>query len=109
MKKPAPIPSRQEILDWLNDNPGQSSKRDIARAFGVTGQAKIELKRILREMQAEGLIEKRSRKFRDPDSLPPVTVLRMLREDSSGDQWAEPAEWSGEGPAPVVLYCAQTG
>ena len=109
MSKPTPIPSRQEILDWLNDNPGQSGKRDIARAFGVSGQAKIELKRILREMQAEGLIEKRSRKFRDPDSLPPVTVLRMLREDASGDQWAEPAEWSGEGPAPVVLFVPKPG
>lgn len=109
MSKAAPIPSRQQILDWLNDNPDQTAKRDIARAFGVKGQAKIELKRILREMEAEGLIEKRRRQFRDPSTLPSVTVLRMLREDSQGDQWAEPAEWTGEGPAPVVLYVRREG
>ncbi|KEP69184.1 ribonuclease R [Thioclava dalianensis] len=109
MNNASQTPSRQQILDWLNDNPGHSAKRDIARAFGVKGPAKIELKRILREMQAEGLIEKRARKFHDPNSLPPVTVLRMLREDASGDQWAEPAEWEGEGAAPSVLFIPKKG
>ncbi|PWE48854.1 MULTISPECIES: ribonuclease R [Thioclava] len=109
MSKPAPIPSRQQILDWLNDNPDQGAKRDIARAFGVKGQAKIELKRILKDMADEGLIEKRRRNFRDPNVLPPVSVLRVMREDSQGDQWAEPAEWGGEGPAPLVLFVPKDG
>lgn len=104
MSKIITIPSRQQILDWLSDNPGQSAKRDIARAFGLKGPAKIELKRMLKELEAEGLIKRRRRRFRDPDTLPPVSVLRVLRADSQGDQWAIPVEWSGDGPPPVVLY-----
>ena len=58
-RKPAPFPSREEILEWLRLNPGAGAKRDIAKAFGIRGADKIELKRILREMQDEGLIERR--------------------------------------------------
>ena len=31
----ARIPSKDEILDWISENPTQTSKRDIARAFGM--------------------------------------------------------------------------
>lgn len=55
------IPSRQEILDWLSEHPGASSKRDIAKAFGIKGPQKVELKRILKQMEDEGLLAKRRR------------------------------------------------
>ena len=31
----ARVPTKQEILDWVADNPTQTSKRDIAKAFGI--------------------------------------------------------------------------
>jgi len=43
------IPSRDQILQWITDNPTQTAKRDIARAFGIKGAARIDLKAILRE------------------------------------------------------------
>ncbi len=46
------FPSKDEILDWIRDNPGAGGKRDIARAFGLKGPARIELKRLLKEMTA---------------------------------------------------------
>ena len=46
------IPSKDEILAWISDNPTLSSKRDIAKAFGIKGADRIELKRILRELLA---------------------------------------------------------
>ena len=46
------LPTPDEILAWLRDNPGQTAKRDIARAFGLKGAAKVELKRLLAEMTA---------------------------------------------------------
>jgi len=51
------LPSREEILAFLAENPGAAGKRDIARAFGITGSAKIALKRVLRELQSEGAVE----------------------------------------------------
>ncbi len=97
------IPSKSEILDWISENPTQTAKRDIARAFGIKGAARIDLKRVLKELEAEGHLEKRKRSYRDPDRLPPVSVLVVTGPDSDGDLFAKPMEWQGEGVEPVVL------
>ena len=66
------IPTKDEILAWISDNPTLTSKRDIARAFGIKGAARIDLKRLLRELEDEGHLQKRRKTYRDPDKLPPV-------------------------------------
>ena len=103
------LPSRAEILDWIAANPGQSAKRDIARAFGLKGAAKIELKALLREMAGEGLIEKKQRRFLEPDGLPPVAVLEVAGPDADGTLWARPAEWTSDTPAPRIEMLARPG
>ncbi len=103
------FPSRDDILNWLNDNPTKGSKRDIARAFGIKGQARIELKRLLKELQGEGLLEKRRKTYRDRDGLPPVSVCRVMAADSDGDLFLGPVEWEGEGDAPRILFIAKKG
>ena len=96
------IPSKDEILQWIADNPGLSAKRDIAKAFGIKGAARIDLKRVLRELEDEGHLEKRKKTYRDPDRLPPVSVLLVNGPDANGDLTAKPLEWQGEGEEPVV-------
>ena len=103
------IPTKKEILDWLADHPGAGAKRDIAKAFGIKGAARIELKRILKEMAEEGLVERKRHNYRDADTLPPVTILQILAEDADGDQFARPLEWEGEGPVPRVLFTPRAG
>ena len=98
------IPSKTEILDWIADNPGQTSKRDIAKAFGIKGAERIELKRVLKQLEDEGHLEKRRKTYRDPEKLPQVTVLQVLEPNADGDLFAKPLEWHGEGPEPRVLY-----
>ncbi|MCU9849518.1 ribonuclease R [Defluviimonas sp. WL0024] len=100
----ARIPSKTEILDWIADNPGLSAKRDIAKAFGIKGGDRIELKRLLKELESEGNLERRRKTYRDPEKLPPVTILAILPPDRNGDQFARPLEWQGEGPEPRVLF-----
>ncbi len=100
----ARIPSKTEILDWIADNPGLTAKRDIAKAFGIKGADRIELKRVLKELEAEGTLERRRKTYRDPEKLPPVTILTILPPDRNGDQFARPMEWQGEGPEPRVLF-----
>ncbi len=100
----ARIPSKTEILDWIADNPGMAAKRDIAKAFGIKGADRIELKRLLKELEAEGTLERRRKSYRDPEKLPPVTILTILPPDRNGDQFARPMEWQGEGPEPRVLF-----
>lgn len=97
------IPTREAVLEWIADNPTLTSKRDIAKAFGVKGAARIDLKRLLRELEDEGLLQKRQKSYRDPERLPPVTVLQVREPDGNGDLFAKPLEWHGEGPEPVIL------
>ena len=97
------IPSKAEILDWISANPALTTKRDIAKAFGIKGAERIELKRVLKELEEEGHLQKRHKTYRDPDRLPPVSVLEVLGPDRNGDLWAKPLEWQGEGAEPKVL------
>jgi len=97
------IPSKAEILQWISDNPTQTAKRDIAKAFGIKGAARIDLKRVLKEMEAEGLLAKRRSSYRDADELPPVAVLQVEAGDADGDLFARPLEWGGKGARPRIL------
>ncbi|SEW30086.1 RNAse R [Aliiroseovarius sediminilitoris] len=97
------IPTKQDILNWISENPTQTGKRDIARAFGIKGAARIDLKRLLKELEAEGHLAKRGKTYRDPDKLPPVAVLRVDAADADGDMYATPMEWAGEGAVPRAL------
>ncbi len=103
------IPSKQEILDWISENPTQSAKRDIARAFGIKGAARIDLKRLLHELEDEGHLAKRKKTYRDADKLPPVSVLEVAELSPDGELMARPLEWQGEGEAPRVLFVAKQG
>lgn len=98
------IPSKQQIMDWVSEHPDANSKRDIAKAFNIKGAQRIELKRLLKELEAEGRLERRSRHYRNPETLPPVTVVELLPPDGSGDLFVRPLDWQGEGPAPAILY-----
>nr|MCU0912189.1 ribonuclease R [Paracoccaceae bacterium] len=103
------IPSKDEILAWISENPTLTAKRDIAKAFGIKGAERIELKRLLKELEAEGTLEKRKRSYRDPDRLPPVSVLQIDGTTADGELLARPLEWQGEGRAPRVLYLPRQG
>jgi len=97
------IPTKDAILEWITENPALTAKRDIAKAFGIKGAARIDLKRILKELEAEGHLEKRSTSTQDPDRLPPVSVLMVTGPDGDGDLFAKPMEWHGVGREPRVL------
>ena len=61
------LPTKAEVLDWIEQNPTLTAKRDIAKAFGIKGAARIDLKRLLKELAEDGHLEKRRKTYRDPD------------------------------------------
>ena len=98
------LPSREQILDFVQNADGKVGKREIARAFSIKGGARIALKRLLAEMADEGLLAGERKKLRKRGSLPPVTVIEVKGRDDDGDLIAEPAVWDGaEGPRPQIL------
>ncbi|MEM6637638.1 MAG: ribonuclease R [Pseudomonadota bacterium] len=103
----AELPTKAAVLAWIADHPHETSKRDIARAFGIKGAQRIDLKRLLKELEVDGQLEKRRKTYRDPEKLPPVSVCEVLPASNDGDLFARPLEWTGEGPEPVILILAR--
>ncbi|MGH6866250.1 MAG: ribonuclease R [Methyloceanibacter sp.] len=104
-KTESKLPSKKEILDFLESSSAHAGKREIARAFGVKGGDRIALKALLRDMADDGLIAGSRRKLTRPGFLPPVTVLDIYTRDADGEFIARPATWDEEahGPAPRIL------
>jgi ribonuclease R len=100
-RKPAGLPSRKQILDFIASSDQPAGKREIARAFGLSGQEKIDLKRLLKDMVDEGLIDSSpGRAFHQSGGVPKVTVLRVQAVDGGGTAWAVPEQWHAETPPP---------
>ena len=95
------LPSRKQILDYIATSDQPAGKREIARAFGLSGQMKIELKALLKDMADEGLIDSApGRAFHKSGGVPKVTVLRIVDADDSGNVFAVPEQWHADGPPP---------
>jgi ribonuclease R len=98
------LPSKQEIIDFLQGASERTGKREIARAFGIKGSDRIALKELLRDMADDGLIAGSRRKLQRPGVLPPVTVIEIVERDSHGEFIARPSTWPEEqGPPPHIL------
>ncbi|MGH6793700.1 MAG: RNB domain-containing ribonuclease, partial [Methylocella sp.] len=110
------LPSRDEILAFVARARGglggkvqaKIGKREIARAFNVKGPARIALKGMLKDLEADGAIERRRKSLHKPGLLQGVVLADMIARDRDGDLLAAPAEWDiGQGPAPHILVLAK--
>jgi ribonuclease R len=112
MAKPprAGLPSRQQILDFIASSDSPAGKREIARAFGLSGHDKIALKTLLRDMADEGLIDASpGRAFHQAGGVPRVTVLRVVDVDENGTAWAVPERWEADLPEPRLRVLERRG
>ncbi len=103
-------PTREDIVAFIaREREGSSErastigKREIARAFGIKGSDKVELKRVLRQLEAEGAIERHGRSLGKPGTLPVTVLAEVYSRDRDGDLLAKPVDWDGaNGPAPTI-------
>jgi len=109
-RRPHPgLPTRQQILDFISNSASPAGKREIARAFGLHGNEKIQLKALLKDMADEGLIDSASgRAFHKMGGVPKVTVLRIVDIDDSGQAVGVPDNWQAETP-PIRLRVIEHG
>ncbi len=106
--KHVPLPSKQEVLEFIRSSPGHVGKRELARAFGLHGGDKIALKALLKDLEADGTIERgRKRRFARPGALPEVAVIEVTGTDSDGELLARPVAWEEDGRPPRI-YMAPT-
>ena len=78
----AALPSREELIAFIGGAPAPNgekpparvTKRDIARAFGVKGEAKAELKLLIKDLQNEGAIARGRKTLHAQGRLPAIVV-----------------------------------
>lgn len=104
------LPSRDDILRYIAENPDKSGKRDIAKAFSIKGENRIWLKDTLAELQDEGVLEKDRKRLVRPGSLPPVAVLDIFARDADGGLLARPSEQQENAlPTVVAIKVSRSG
>ncbi len=107
-RKPAGLPSKKQILEFIEGSDRPAGKREIARAFGLKGQEKVKLKALLKDMADEGLIDGRKSAFHKMGGLPRVTVLKIV--DIDGNQpVAVPERWEAEAHPKPRLRVVERG
>src|SRR6202161_3317084 len=82
----AALPSREEVMAFIGGAsapngerpPARVTKREIARAFGVKGEAKAELKLILKDLQAEGAVARGRKALTVQGRLPSLVVADIV-------------------------------
>jgi len=101
----APFPSKEQILEFIKDSPGRVAKRDVARAFNLDSEQRIQLKKVLKALKDDGLLGSHRKRLADPAALPPVTVLEVTATDLDGELLARPVVWESD-QRPPMIYMA---
>ena len=106
------LPSRDDILGYLareSERGAKIGKREIARAFAVQGADRIGLKALLKEMAAQGLLERHRKAISSAGALPATLVATIAGTTRDGDLFAIPADWDAatQGAAPRILIPLQ--
>ncbi len=103
-----PLPSEADILAMIASSETKVGKREIARAFGIKGSAKIGLKRVLSDMAGNSAIKGHRKNITEPGKLPAVTTLEVIGRDSNGDLIAEALDWNDSSAPPKALIITRT-
>jgi ribonuclease R len=111
------LPSRDEILAYIGGEaapdgrkpPARITKREIARAFGVPGAEKADLKLLIKDLEADGAIKRGRKTLQRQGRLPALTLADIFERDRDGELIAKPVEWSEDGEAPRILVRRSRG
>lgn len=103
--KHVPLPSKEQVLEFIQDSPGRVGKREIARAFNLSATDRPYLRQIIKELEIEGLIQRgHKRRFARPGALPDVTVVEITGTDTDGELIGRPLSWHDESVPPPRIF-----
>ena len=102
--RPNALPTKDELLAFIGAHKGKAGVREIARAFRLKNDARAALKRMLRELADDGVVESRRKKLHHAGTLPAAVLADITHRDADGELIAVPTEWDTEahGDAPHV-------
>ena len=102
--KNSPLPSRENVLAYLSGEASPSgakpstrvTKRELARAFRVKGEAKGELKTLIRDLESEGAVRRGRKVLSRQGRLPAMLVADIVERGPDGAFVATPVENGGQ-------------
>jgi ribonuclease R len=98
-----PLPSRDEIAAFVATATGKVGKAEIARAFGIRGGDRIALKQMLKELEADGAVDRRGKAVSRAGALPPVVLADIVGRDDDGELVARPADPEAHGTQTIEV------
>lgn len=102
--KHVPLPTKDEVLAFIQDSPGRVGKRELARAFNLSAEDRPLLRQIIKDLEQEGRIQRgHKRRFHKPGLLPEVTVVEITGTDRDGELIGRPMTWLEDGPPPRIF------
>ena len=79
-------------------------KREIARAFQITGERRADLRKLLADLTQTGEVDRgRGRRVAPPKALPEVAIVEIAGLDEDGDPLCRPIEWRDQGRPPRII------
>jgi len=103
------LPTRKQILAFIERSDIAVGKREIAREFHLKGAEKIALKALLKDMADEGLIDSSpGRAFHKMGGVPRVTVLRIVEIDGN-EPVGMPEKWDADNIAAPKIRIKEKG
>jgi len=121
---PPHLPSRQEIRRFIDETGGKAGKREVGKAFGIKGQDRIWLKRLLKDIMAERAAEglpdpkdlpraaRQGAQGQKPlgrqQRLPPVGVIEVTEVDEDGSLLCRPMKWESDVAPPRIELVEKT-
>lgn len=100
-KPPPSIPSKAELLEYIESQPHPVSRRDLARAFKIKGSQRIPMKSVLKELMTEGKLIRQGGMLHKTE-ISPVTMVEITGVNRQGFPLARPVQWTGKGKVPSI-------
>jgi ribonuclease R len=99
------LPNREEVVAFITHAQGKVGKREIAQRFGIKGNDRIWLKQILKDLEIDGIVDRRGKTVHKAGQLPPVVLADITKRDRDGELIAVPTEWDEEehGSIPTII------
>ena len=95
-----PALDKARVLELLA---GGANKRDLAKKLGLKGSDRILLKRILKDLQADGTIDGNPKRgFTKRGELPEVGIVEVTGSDADGETLARPLAWDSDEVPPTI-------
>ena len=105
----AGLPTKQDLLLWLKDNPNKVSKREIAKAFSITGSYKIGLKKLILDLENEREASSKSNSESFISVIPSTVICIVKGPDKDGDIFLDLLDWSEGEEIPKIFYFERSG